>query len=554
MKTAGYDIVLLLNDDFLNQVSGALFYNNFLTFNGKKDFRDTLAPDKLNKIPVTLRDFLEIRYRFKLLYEPYITFSANNKVVISAKLRVYIWMLQGLEVKFDAGLTIESPIAIDSVKKEFTINLKTTDIKEFNINYGYTANENVSLQLDDIFENALHAYFNDPGKTFSIALPSINAKLPYVNNTIPIDIKAVKTVNSSLVIAANLFGYNGGVENDLSEFVKNCNVGLAISETAMKKVYDFFWENTTWDKRFHKSDSFKIALVDKALDIVTKITNFIMSTSVKIATLGFIDTEMDFISSDIIYSLDIDFRTKPAFDIQDGNRVRIYNLGVDLMVRLKMFATFDYTVSFDTSGAIPDKCTPWEDDIILEKERKTVLVFDLGVPIKNLKLKNCVGKLSINEEKKHIECKVEELDINIYDYVDATCAFLGLPESIRTKIIDGMKKKVIDSIPPIVLSPTVFELDIKLIDWKVNIEGRKLTISNDEAIVGAYLYFKELQNNIHPVPKYIGNFNNMEVHRAGCDSILDTYETHQHGYYLLQNALKNNYDGCKKCLPAFHKR
>ena len=39
MKTAGYDIVLLLNEHFLNQVSGAMFYNNFLTFNDSKDFK-----------------------------------------------------------------------------------------------------------------------------------------------------------------------------------------------------------------------------------------------------------------------------------------------------------------------------------------------------------------------------------------------------------------------------------------------------------------------------------------------------------------------------------
>jgi hypothetical protein len=554
MKTAGYDIVVLLNDDFLNQVSGAMFYNNFLTFNGRKDFTPSLTPDKLSKIPVSLRSFLEIRYRFKLLYEPYISFSDNNRVKISAKLRVYIWILDGLEIKFDAGLTLETPISIDAINKQFKINLNTTDIKEFDINYGYSATQNISLQLDNIFEGALHAYFNTNNTSFSIALPSINAQLPYVNGKIPIDIKAVKTVNSSLVIAANLFGYNGGVQNDLSEFVKNCNVGVAISEVAMKKVYDFFWEKTTWDKRFQKGDFFKINMVDKALDFITNLVNFIMSTSVKIASLGFIEANMDFISSDFYYSLDIDFRSKPAFDIQDGNRVRIYNLGVDLMVRLKMFATFDYTVELDTSGPIPDKCTPWNDDIVLSKERKTVLVFDIGVPIRNLVLRNCIGKLYINEEKKCLECKVEELDINIYDYVDATCAFLGLPEFIRNKIVDGMKKKVVESIPPIVLSPTIFELDIKLIDWKVNIEGRKLTITNHEAIVGAYLYFKELQNNIHPVPKYIGNFNNMEVHRAGCDSILDTYETHQHGYYILNNALKNNYDGCKKCLPAFHKR
>ena len=554
MKTAGYDIVLLMNDDFLNQISGALFYNNFLTFNGTKDFRSSLPASKLNKIPVTLRGFLEIRYRFKLLYEPYITFLPNNRVLISARLRVYIWMLEGIEIKFDAGLTVESAIDIDSINKELSINMKTTDIKEFNINYGYSPTENVNLQLDDIFEKALHAYFDDPANNFAIALPSINAKLPYCNNTIPVDIEAVKTVNSSLVIAANLFGYTGGVKNDLGEFVKNCNVGVAISEYAMKKVYDFFWANTTWDKRFHKSDSFKIDLVDKVLDIVTRIIDFIMSTSVKIASLGFLETDMDFISSDFIYYLDIDFRTKPSFDIQDGNRVRIYNLGVDLFVRLKMYATFDYTLEFDTSGAIPDKCTPWDDDIVLERERKTVLVFDIGVPIRNLKLKNCIGRIYINEEKKHIECKVEELDINLYDYVDAACDFLLLPQSIQDKIINGMKKKVIEAIPPIVLSPTVFELDIKLIDWKVNIEGRKLTITDDEAIVGAYLYFKELRNNVQPVPKYICNFNNMEVHRAGCDSILDTYETHQHGYYLLHNALKDNYDGCKKCLPAFHKK
>jgi hypothetical protein len=559
MKTAGFDIVLLLNEEFLNQVSGAMFYNNFLTFNGKKDFRTSLAPDKLDRIPVSLRNFLEIRYRFKLLYEPFIDFKDDNKVEISAKLRVYLWILDGLEIKFDASLTMETPIAIDNSTKQLKITLGNTDIREFNINYNYSASTNVSLQLDDIFENALHAYFNDANTSFSIDLPSIKVQLPYAEeideNKIPVDIRAIRTVNSSaLAIAANLFGYTGGNANNLTEFARNCNVGLGISEMAMNKVYDFFWARTNWDKSFHKAGSFKINMVDKVLDIVTEILNFLGHYAVKFATLGFIDVNMDFVSSDFEYIVDVDFKTKPTFDIQNGNRVRIFNLGADLFIRLKMFATFDYTVALDTSGAIPDKCTPWDDDIILERKRKTVLIFDLGVPIRNLKIKSCTGEITINEEKKCLQCVVKELDVNIYDYVAAGCEFLLLPDSIKNRIVDGIKQKVVESIPPIVLSPTVFELDVKMIDWLVNVEGRKLEINDGEALVGAYVYFKELQNEIWPVPKYIVNINNSEIHRAGCDSILDTYETHQRGYYLLHNALKKNYDGCKKCLPAFHKR
>jgi hypothetical protein len=219
-----------------------------------------------------------------------------------------------------------------------------------------------------------------------------------------------------------------------------------------------------------------------------------------------------------------------------------------------MDVTFDCEIILDTSGPIPDKCTPWEDDIVLKKVRKTLNVFDIGVPIKNFKVKNCIGKIAINEKEKHLECEVLELDLNIYDYVENSCVFNLLPNKIQTKIIDSMKKKVVDAIPPIVLSPTIFDFDIKFIKWKVNVEARKLKITNHEAIVGAYIFFKELQNKITPVPKYIVNTNNMEIHLAGCDSVYDIYETHQEGYYLLHNALNKNYDGCKKCLPNFHKR
>ena len=69
MKTAGYDVVLLLNEKFLSQISGALLYNGFFTFNGHEDLSTRIKPDQLAKIPTDLRTFLKLGYRLKLNYE-----------------------------------------------------------------------------------------------------------------------------------------------------------------------------------------------------------------------------------------------------------------------------------------------------------------------------------------------------------------------------------------------------------------------------------------------------------------------------------------------------
>lgn len=585
MKTAGYDIVLLLNDDFLNQVSGAMFYNNFLTFNGKKDLGEKLTPSQSGSIPASLRGMLKVGYRFKLLYEPFIGFVKDEecenrnecKIMLSAKLRVYLWILEGLEVKFDASITTTTVAKMED--NLFCIYLDKTDRTELTIDYHSENDGTVKIELDTLFNSAMADYFQKNKTVFKIEIPGISPNLPYVDRkcdkdvdkctfptgvictrntgeecTIPVEIKAMKTTGSALLVAANFFGFEGGDPGRLKEFARNCNVGVAISEFAMKNVFDFYWDKTSWNKSFHKSKSFKIDMVDKALDMVIDLTNFILHPAVKIATGGFVDAKTEFISSDFIYSLDINFKTKPTFDFENGNKITIYDLGVGIDVRLKMYVTLESTLKAGPVVPVPEDCTPWEDSFVLSRDRKTLVVIDLFVPIENLNLKKCTGELSINEEKKNLQAIVTDIDLDTFDYIKADCLFNKLPLDIQTDIIDGMKEKLIEAIPPIVVSPVIFRLDIKLIPWKVNIEGRKFSTTHSEAVVGAYLHFNEMRKKLHPVPKYICNFNNMEVHRAGCDSILDTYETHQDGYYLLKDALKKNYDGCKKCLPGFHKR
>ena len=81
-----------------------------------------------------------------------------------------------------------------------------------------------------------------------------------------------------------------------------------------------------------------------------------------------------------------------------------------------------------------------------------------------------------------------------------------------------------------------------------------MEITNSEAIVAADFGFKQLEKGKYPVAKYIVNINNSEIHKIGCDSVTDTYEVHQRSYHLLSEALDHGYDGCRNCLPAFHKR
>ncbi|MGI6047808.1 MAG: hypothetical protein ACOYEG_07345 [Petrimonas sp.] len=501
-----------------------------------------------------------MKYRLKPLFEPFIDFKDNNNIQISAKLRLYLWIMDGLEIKFDTSLQIQAPVAVNRFNRKLEIIFNETVIQEFNITYTYSSSEIISLQLHSIIQESLENYFKNSANLFDIELPSIKVKLPLTDdieeNKVPVNIMAIKTLNSStMAVAVNLFNYMGGNTDGLSNFARNCNVGLAISKRAMTKTYDFFWEKTNWGKHFFKAGSFSIKAVNKVLEIGTEIISFVESTLTKALSLGFVEAEIEYISSNFEYTVDAFCKTKPAFDIQTGNRVRIFNLGLDLFIRLKLLVTVDHIIKIDTSGHIPDKCTPWDDDIVVEKKRKTVKIFDIAVPIKNLKINDCVGTITINETEKNLQCVIEKLDVELGNYIDSDCVFFKLAKYIQDKIVDSIEKKVVESLPPIVLSPTIFDFKIKKINWNLKVEGRKLDINNGEAIVGAYLYFEELQKTVWPVPKYIVNVNNEEIHRIGCDSILDTYENHQKGFYLLDKALSSrNNDGCKKCLPNFHKK
>ena len=209
------------------------------------------------------------------------------------------------------------------------------------------------------------------------------------------------------------------------------------------------------------------------------------------------------------------------------------------------------TVEVDTSGPIPDKCTPWEDGIVISKRHEKLTIFKINLGFNRQNIKSCKGKLYLDEKEQVLKVKVE--DIAFGRIMDSGCILRKLGDKFTSWLLNKLSDIAVPKLPPFVVSPSLSGLDISIANAPMSIEGKKLDIDSEGVVAGAYVSFDKMKTIMEPMPKYVGNTNTMEVHRIGCDCIYDAYETHQRGFYSLQKALSSGYDGCKKCLPAFHR-
>lgn len=574
MNSAGYDIAILVNERLLNQLSGALYYNGFLTMNGSADFyegtlkvkssvmvyNEELGIDIRNKVSPDLKRFLKLAFRLKLTCEPNIDFLTDGRIRILAGVRIYFWLWGGLEIKLDSSISLCCPIMLDHATQELKADFSACDIEEFIIKYNGQMDKNLTFKLDNILEEALKAYFSRNVVSYELALPSLSENIPGIkvdpeleSDKFNIFVKEIKPVSvTSLAVGINIYQDHGfGKVNELNEFVKNCSVGVAISEAAMHKVFNFYWSHLP-DKSFKKDGWFKIDAIDSFFSTVSEIAGYIEKYATKALTLGFIESETKYLGMDFYYDIMVNFKNQPKFDLMGGNKLRIYNMSFSFFARLAAYCTVENKVVVDTSGWIPNSWTPWDDDIVVSKERSTFKLFDLGVLLDNLELRSGIGKVYYDEKAGAFKGKVEKIDL-YWNFVKNDCPFLNLPEKLLNWILDQFEDNIAGKIPEFTLSPE-FCLDAPFVPWDLKVAAKKIDISDSEATLGADVYFSELQKDVYPVTKYIANINNMEVHKISCDSVADIYEVHQRGYHLLNDAINAGMDGCKKCLPAYHTR
>ena len=90
----------------------------------------------------------------------------------------------------------------------------------------------------------------------------------------------------------------------------------------------------------------------------------------------------------------------------------------------------------------------------------------------------------------------------------------------------------------------------------LKIEPGPVTIDEEELTACAKISLTEMPRKTFAIPLFVANCNpkRMEVHRIDCNWVNQIDQAYKAGYYVLNDATNDGFDGCKYCLPEYHTR
>jgi len=593
LKSAGYDAVVLLNERFLNQASGALFYNGFLKIAQDVDLIDMISPEARAKIDPSLYHFLKMHIRLHLLHEPSIDFLASTSgtvpfsMRILTDLRIIITLWDGLELPFTARMSLVTACSLVKIPEADTVtgndtildplgeNIKpssdlldylepgsqmllmdftNSEVETFKISWNNTPLQSLSIDLDKLIMTVIRAEFIESNVQFALSLPSFGLYIPdmerKLENRFYGNIAECRVLdNDTLAVAVNFNGYEGGVASQLTNFAKNCTAGIAVPEKAMHKVIDFAWDKIFGNRRFSGQKVFEFVGVDKVTQEIGRIIDLGTRILAEIATFGFVEPHTIFHGLDFIVDYSAEFPYKPDINFLYGNKVRFTNAITRGYITLRVVLDVETWTDIDVTGWFPD----FIPDIEGTHYREKITIFNARMDLHEVGLREATGKIVFNDKTNTLAISLESLDLalDVAFSLFPGCPILEFNKDIQEGIANCIEDIVIAFFPTISVLPPV-NFAIPVVPWKLNIKGRKLDIQAGELVATLDSWFDELQKNIKNVPKYIVNTNNNEIHYLGCSSLLDTYENHQEGFHLLNDAVNQGYDGCGRCIPEYH--
>lgn len=617
LRSAGYDAVVLINERILNQISGALFYNGFLRIARDIDLIELLDPAARTKIDPALHKFLKVSVRAHLLHEPSIDFleatdsSVPFRMRLSFDLRTIVTLWDGLELPLGARMSLVAGCSIERVPEKVTgeatdqsglqpdttlmdklvaqsrenfapgtqmilLDLASSDLETLNISWDARKQQSLSLELGDLVMTVVRDYLGEQDQCFALALPSIGSELPdhpEANNPPPpywqplgqpappvegpnrIDCQIAHCrvlSGDTLAIAFNLFDYQGGNPDQLRNFARNCSVGLALPEVAIHKVIDYGWPRLLQGKVFGGIKSFTDPDVDDFVHKVGKAYNVVERIAHELASLGFIESKTSFHGLRFVVGYWAEFPYKPSIDFLPGNHVRLTNARTRGLFTLSVLLDVETVKEVDPTGWLPD----FIPDREISRDRREVEICRIRLMLNDVGLREATAQVILNEQTNALALTLDSIDLAIDTAISLFpgCPFLSFPAGIRERVLNLIEWILVNARRPLLSVFPPVQLATPLVPWPINVRARKLDIQADELTVALDAWYEPLQQHVPYVPKYIVNTNNGEIHLLGCSALKDTYEEHQRGYHLLNDAVNRGYDGCGRCLPTLHSR
>ncbi len=534
MSKSNYDLLLQMDEVLLNKSLAALYYSGFLALQGEYNF--------VEGIPESMHDFTKFSYQVRLKNEPLIDLRGKDQVYIKFAAELKLIVLTGIVLEFDTSFYVDTQIRFDAVNKKMIFDLSNAQITDLYINDTYRFHKKFINNINEVIAVLLSAYLTEDKKTIEIPLVLQQLELPMMPAgdayELPVRMGDVLIYNNRLLIVGlNFFNETAEDISVMQDMSRGSELYISLQEKTLKEVFDFWWDNTEYDKCEDFSGSFPInsdSWWEKGSDILTRLL-----------TLGFIETKTNYDNLSCIYNGLVKVLEKPDFEFGEDNRVLINSLKIQAQVQASFTAEVVKDIKLDSSSIIPDRLTPWEDDKLLKHRAETKDILKLEQELE-LSISQAEGIIKLNDSGSLV-VEIVKADINI-ELGDQW--YHNLSEKAVNYIIDLLEKKVLNKIPDLVISPNLILSRQDIAGYTMQVSTHYISFDNDELALTVNIGINELMSKAVPVPVYIANKRTKKIHNFDCPSIEDIEMENRLGFYVLYEALKEGYSACKACIGA----
>ena len=524
MESGGYDVVVEVNEILLNKfLKLGYCIGKFPVFSGTY----TLP---LEDVPESLQEFMDIGYEISIVEAPTIDFTNSLSVVMNVRGQSKFTVLGGIEFELEVEFTIGLIPSFNQSSRRFSVDFVEASIDDVELNDTYHLPGNVIAKLNEVLAIAMNEYLTDDITTIELSPVLFAADLPEMpageENKLTIGLGNVKVLSSQVLAAAvNLLGYTGGNINAVTDFTDSNHVGVGVNEGAMHRVYDFWWQRTTWPKSLTETGAHDFDTPD-FVDFVDDLVDWVAA----VLTLGLVDVDIDIDRVWADYGATLRF-SKFDFDLKPENNVELEgSVSVDLWMKV-------YTQITETTELF---WGAWD----VSEETYTVKLFDLSINNMTVEIETAKG-ITYLDGSNRLTIDVTDLDLNIPLSWD-------VPEFLLNFIVDWAVDQIVNNLPPIVLFPAIITQTIPETAISVEATFNKLEIDETEAIVAANIE----TSGIGSYAPYIANKNpeSLEIHIRDCEWAHRIAYRNRDYYCDLERALADGFDGCAYCLPQHHSR
>lgn len=553
----GYDVVTEVNERVINRIIASAFYKSRII-------------DRING------EVEGVKYTIHLKEPPTVDQIKHKQIRLISNIYTVI-KLYGLEFDIETLAFLNASYDYEPISSSLILDFKKIKVSDIEISDKNGWLNILSWKIN--LPNFILSWFNkilarvvssallDDIEELEIVKVLTRVELPKMpdgdSNKLTVTLGEIKAFKNDIAVATNFLEYTGGNITQVKNFTNDFDTAVGISEDAVHRVFDFWWDRTTFEKQINARGQFNI----EVLRVLGNAVGAALNLSTKLATFGFLETELIFRRAWMEFGVIVDY-DKPKFNIRNNETIHVTSCPFKVTLWCKLRVRVTERVEFDRSGWIPDIATPFfEDDVTIQESTFNLTLVDLSLPL-NFNVDDAKAKISLNSDNMLVGTITEcDFDIN---------TGWGLADDILDVIIDWVTDYVRMNLPPIPLSPALFVTQVPETGTILEFDIDNLDFSEEEMIIQAGVSVQGLKRMVRPVPKYIvaprqerdvgiqalgsasngvlgshfdHHFARRLIHRLDCKHLDHVSEKNKWAYYVLSDALLAQHLPCPHCLP-----